>query len=103
MELYAKKRLVIVIESLALKLLLKRLDELAVPGYTAQPALAGRGRSGSWQRDGMISDASVMTVVSLILDETRLDEVLSGVFDIVKQQIGIVTVTDVQVIRPDHF
>ncbi len=103
MDLHPKKRLVIVIESPALKRLLRRLDEMDVPGYTAQPALAGRGRSGVWRRDGAVGEAGVMTVVSLILDEDRLDEVLTGVFEIVKQQIGIVTVTDVQVIRPDLF
>ena len=103
MELHKKKRLVIVIESPALNRLLRRLDELEVPGYTAQPALAGRGRSGSWRRDGIVGEAGVMTVVSLILDESRLDDVLSGVFEIVEQQIGIVTVTDVEVVRRDYF
>ena len=79
MELHPKKRLVIVIESPALNRLLRRLDELDVPGYTAQPALAGRGRSGTWRRDGVVGEAGVMTVVSLILDESRLEEVLASV------------------------
>jgi hypothetical protein len=38
-----------------------------------------------------------------VLDESRVDEVLEPLFALVSRQIGIVTVSDVQVIRQEHF
>jgi hypothetical protein len=42
-------------------------------------------------------------MVICILDEMRVDEVLQPLFKLVSRQIGIVTVSDVQVIRPEQF
>ncbi len=100
---FHKKRLDIVVEAPVLNRLLDLLDDLAVTGYTVLPALAGRGAEGAWRRAGMVSDAGRMVVVMCILDEARIDDVLQPVYELVRRQIGIVTVSDVAVIRPDHF
>jgi nitrogen regulatory protein PII len=53
---HAKKKLEIIIEAPMLNRLLDLLDRLAVTGYTVVPAIAGRGRDGSW-REGNLTDA----------------------------------------------
>jgi PII-like signaling protein len=103
MQTYPKKRIDIVVEAPVAKRLLETLDDLGVSGYTVVPALAGRGRDGSWQRDGLVGDAGRMVLVFCILDAGREDIVLDRIFRLVTRQIGIVTVSDVSVVRPDHF
>lgn len=103
MQTHPKKRIEIVVEAPVLGRLLSVLDDLEVTGYTVVPALAGRGRDGSWRREGLVGDAGRMVVVFCIVDAQRVDAVLDPVFKLVSRQIGIVSLSDVAVIRPDHF
>ncbi|MEQ8604352.1 MAG: transcriptional regulator [Marivibrio sp.] len=100
---YPKKRLSIIIEAPFLNRLLDLLDGLDVPGYSALPLLAGRGNSGSWRRDSLSSDAGRMVQVLVVLDEKRVAAVLKEVKRVLDRQMGIVTIGDVQVLRPEHF
>lgn len=103
MQTHTKKRLEIIIEAPILRRVLNRLDDLDVTGYTVLPALAGRGRDGTWSRSGQIADAGRMVAVICITDPERAEEVLEAVYKIVSRQIGIVTLSDVQVVRPERF
>ncbi|MEO1201032.1 MAG: DUF190 domain-containing protein [Pseudomonadota bacterium] len=100
---YPKKRLEIVVELPVLNRLLDLLDREAVTGYTVLPALAGRGADGSWRREGLVTEAGRMVVVFCILDANRVEVVLQAVYKLVSRQIGIVSVSDVEVVRSDHF
>lgn len=103
MKTYPKKRIDIMIERPLLARVTELLDDLEVGGYTVLPALAGRGKDGAWHRDGVIGRAGALVMVFCILDADRVEAVLSPIFDLVKEQIGVVTVSNVEVIRPDHF
>ncbi|NBJ10267.1 DUF190 domain-containing protein [Microvirga arsenatis] len=103
MQTHLKKRIEIVVEYPALRRLLERLDRSQVTGYTVVPALAGRGHDGLWSSEGLAGDAGRMMMVICITDPARLDPVLEEVYSVVARHIGIVTVSDVQVIRSDHF
>ncbi|MBB98571.1 MAG: transcriptional regulator [Rhodobacteraceae bacterium] len=103
MQTYAKKRLEIIVEAPIQERLTALLDRLAVTGYTVLPALAGRGRSGEWSREGLVGGAGRMIVIVCLLDAERVDEVLEAVFSMVSRRTGIVSICDVQVVRPEHF
>lgn len=103
METTTKKRLEIVIEAPVLERLTRKLDKLNLSGYTVMPAVSGRGRNGSWSRKGEISDSQRMFVLFAILDDAALPKVLDEVYAMVSSQIGIVSVSDVEVIRAEHF
>lgn len=103
MKTYPKKRIDIMVERPLLERVLALLDQQGVGGYTVLPAMAGRGRDGSWHRDGLVGRAGSVVLVFCILDESRIEQVLTPLFALVERQIGIVTVSDVQVIRPEHF
>ena len=79
------------------------IDESDAGGYTVLPALAGRGNDGQWHRDGLVGRVGSVVQIFVIIDEDRVDAVLEPLFALVSRQIGIVTVSDVQVVRPDHF
>ena len=103
MKTATKTRLEIVIEAPVLDRLCRKLDGLELSGYTVMPAVSGRGRNGSWSRKGEISESQRMFVLFAVLDEADLPPVLEEVYALVSSQIGIVTVSDVEVIRGDHF
>ncbi len=100
---YPKKRLSIIIEAPFLNRLLGLLDSHHVPGYTVLPALAGKGSSGPWRRDALSSDAGRMVQVLIVLDEEKVPAVLTMVRGVLDRQIGIVTLSDVEVLRPELF
>ena len=79
------------------------VDRLDVNGYTVLPVIGGKGHHGVWSREGLPSAAGTMVTISVIASEERLDEVLEPVFELVRRHIGIVTVSDVMVIRGDRF
>lgn len=103
MKTHPKKRIDIMVEAPLMQKVINLLDQQAVGGYTVLPVLAGRGKDGAWHRDGVVGRAGALVMIFCILDEARVDEVLGPLFTIVTRQIGIVTVSDVQVIRPDLF
>ncbi|MDW3207853.1 MAG: DUF190 domain-containing protein [Alphaproteobacteria bacterium] len=103
METFPKKRLSIIIEAPFLNRLLDILDDVEVPGYTALPALAGRGTRGSWRRDSLSSDAGRMVQVLIVLDKDKVPKVLDAVRKVLDRQMGIVSLSDVEVLRPDKF
>jgi nitrogen regulatory protein PII len=103
MQTYRKKRLEIVIEQPALSRVLDTLDRLAVTGYSVAPLIAGRGREGSWRADGLVSDAGRMVMVACVCDPSKVDAVVEPIYRIIARQVGIVTISDCDVIRPDHF
>lgn len=104
LKTFPKKRLSIIIEAPFMNRLLEILDDMGeVPGYTVLPALAGKGRNGSWQRDSLSSDARRMVQVLIVLDTAKVPEVLKAVHAVLEHQMGIVTLADVEVLRPDIF
>jgi PII-like signaling protein len=102
MQTHPKKKLEIIIEAPLLNRLLDKLERLNVSGYTVVPAIAGKGSGGAW-REGQLTQAGHMVMVICITSEERIPEVLKPVYEVLARHIGIVTVSDVQVIRADHF
>jgi nitrogen regulatory protein PII len=103
MKTFPKKRIEIMIEAPLMQRVLTLLDKQGVGGYTVLPVLAGRGKDGAWHRDGAIGRAGALVMIFCILDENRVDDVLDPLFELVSRQIGIVTVSDIQVVRAEHF
>ena len=102
MQIFAKKRIEILIERALLKRLTEELKRTGV-SYSVAPLAGGRGRSGQWAADGQIGDAAGMFALWCIVDAARLDELLKVVFALVARQVGLVSVSDVQVVRPERF
>jgi PII-like signaling protein len=103
MKTFPKKRIEIMIEAPLMQRVLTLLDQQGVSGYTVLPVLAGRGKDGAWHRDGAIGRAGSLVMIFCILDANRVDAVLDPLFELVSRQIGIVTVSDIQVVRGEHF
>lgn len=102
MQTHTAKRVEIVIEAPLERRLTDAITEAGVTGYTVLPVRGGSGRSGKWTREGQIGRAGMVAVVCLIKPE-RLDTLLEAAFAVVEKHIGVVSITDAQVLRAERF
>lgn len=103
MQTHQAKRVAIIIESVMEDRLTAALREAGVTGYTVLPVLGGSGRSGAWSREGQVSRAGGMVQVVCIIRPDRLDALLDAAFQVVERHIGVVSVSDCEVLRAERF
>lgn len=103
METNKAKRVEIIIEAPMEERLTGALENAGVTGFTVLPVLGGSGRSGRWTREGQVSRAGGMVAVICIIREERLDDLLEAAFKVVKRHIGVVSVSDCEVLRAERF
>ncbi len=97
-----KKRLELIIERMALARARDILEEAGLTGYTILSAMAGYGGGRRWRRSDL-STAEEMTVVISIGDEEKIEKALAELHKLLEAQIGVLSVTTVDVLRPDRF
>jgi nitrogen regulatory protein PII len=102
MDTHQAKRVEIVIEAPLEKRLTESLTQAGVTGFSILPVLGGSGRSGRWSREGQVGKSGMVLVVCIIKPE-RLDDLLDSAFKVVEKHIGVVTITDAQVLRAERF
>ncbi len=102
MQTHKAKRVEIIIEAPMQSRLTDALRRAGVTGYTVLPVLGGSGRSGDWTREGQVGRAGMVAVVCLIRPE-RLDTLLDAAFAVVERHIGVVSVSDCEVLRAERF
>lgn len=103
MQTHQAKRVAIIIEAVMQSRLTEALTEAGVTGWTVVPVLGGSGRSGEWSREGEVSRAGGMVQVLCVIRPERLDGLLEAAFRLVNRHIGVVTVSDVEVLRAERF
>jgi hypothetical protein len=102
MQTHAAKRVEILIEAPMESRLTEALVKSGVRGFSVLPVLGGHGRSGPWSREGQVGRTGMVAVVCLIAPD-RLDATLEAAFAVVERYIGVVNITEAQVIRPNRF
>ncbi len=102
MQMHKAKRVEIVIEAPLERRLTDALVKAGVTGFTVLPVLGGSGRSGQWSREGQVGRSGMVAVICLIRPE-RLDTLLDAAFGVVERHIGVVSVTDCEVLRAERF
>ena len=102
MQTHKAKRVEIIIEAPMERRLIEALTKSGVSGFTILPVLGGSGRSGLWSRDGQVGRAGMVAVICLIRPE-RLDALLDAAFAVVERHIGVVSITDAEVLRAERF
>ncbi|MCX7301499.1 MAG: transcriptional regulator [Rhodobacterales bacterium] len=102
MQTHTAKRVEIVIEAPLERRLTDALVKAGVTGYTVLPVLGGSGRSGQWTREGQVGRSGMVAVICLIRPD-RLDGLLEAAFGVVERHIGVVSITDCEVLRAERF
>ena len=103
MQTHDAKRVSIVIEQVMLRRLPAALESADVSGWTVLPVLGGSGRSGVWHRDDQITRGAGLVQVLCLVRPEKMDVLLTAAFEVVDKHIGVVSVSDAQVIRADRF
>ncbi len=103
MQTHDAKRVAIIIEKPMQRRLTDAMEKVDVTGYSILPVIAGSGQSGRWNSDGQVSIAGGMVQVVCIIRPERLDRLLESIFAVVERHIGVVTVSDCQVLRAERF
>lgn len=103
MQTHKAKRVSIIIEAPMERRLTNALTKAGVTGYTILPVQGGSGRSGRWRRDGQVSSAGGMVSVICIVRPEKVDALLEAAFEVVERHIGVVSVTDCDVLRAERF
>lgn len=103
METHKAKRVEITIEAVMETRLTDALVKAGVTGFTILPVLGGSGRSGQWSREGQVSRAGGMINVACIIRPEKLEALLKAAFAVVERHIGVVSVTDCEVLRAERF
>ena len=102
MQTHKAKRVEINIEAVMQNRLTDALRGAGVTGYTILSVAGGSGRSGEWTREGEVGRGGMVQVVCIIRPE-RLDGLLAAAFGVVERHIGVVCVTDCDVLRAERF
>ena len=103
MQTHKAKRVEITIEKIMESRLTAALRGAGVTGYSVLPVQGGSGRSGEWTRAGQVSRAEGMSQVVCLIRPDRLDALLEAAFDVVDKHIGVVSITDCEVLRAERF
>lgn len=101
--MHAKKRLELIIERMALRRASTILEEAGMTGYTVISAMAGYGNGQRWRRGGDLSASQDMVIVISISDEEKIEKALVNLHKLLDQQIGVLSVSSVEVLRPELF
>nr|WP_167222160.1 DUF190 domain-containing protein [Pelagibius litoralis]NIA68023.1 DUF190 domain-containing protein [Pelagibius litoralis] len=102
METHHRKKLDIIVEAPLQRRVVALLEEQEVRGYTVMPCLAGKGADGTWQQ-GEISDAFSMRLIVVIAREEAARRIMEAAHELLRDYSAIITLSDVEVIRADHF
>lgn len=101
-ELYPKKRIDIVVESTLAPDMMQMLEDQGAKGYTMISEVAGKGQRGI-RNHGHVTDVFRNVLIITIVDEAMLDNILESANKLLVNYAGIVAVSDVEVMRDDHF
>ncbi len=103
MQMHAAKRVEVIIEAVMERQVSRALTEAGVSGFTILPVLGGSGRSGAWTREGGVGRANGMIAVICLIAPARLETLLEALFPLLDAHIGVVSVTDTQILRAERF
>jgi hypothetical protein len=103
MQTHQAKRVEIIIEAPMQRRLEDALLREGVSGYSILPVMGGNGGSGPWSREGQVGRAGGLIAVVCIVAPARKDGLLAAVFAVLARHIGIVSVSDCEVLRAERF
>jgi nitrogen regulatory protein PII len=102
MRTHTRKKVELIVERQLLDAVLSVLEDLSAPGYTVVPTIAGDGHAGRWHQGGPAQPLQMVQVICITAAE-RVDPLLDRVMPLLDRYAGIVYLSDVEVVRGEHF
>lgn len=101
--MHIRYRCELIIERMAAPRACRILEEAGLTGYTVLPAISGFGGVTRWSRDTDMSASSDMVVIVSIGPKARVEEALTEMERLLGSHIGVLSIGEVSVLRPDRF
>lgn len=101
--MHTKKRVELIIEKPAYKRACRILEESGAKGYTTFSAVSGFGAGVQWRRGTDLSASQDMLMVISVMDATIAEEAMGDLENLIGNHIGMLSISDVSVLRPDKF
>lgn len=101
--MFKKKRLELIIEKPAFKRACRILEDAGAKGYTAFSAFAGYRNNMRWQRGTDLSASRDMIMIISVMDEEIVEKAIADLENLIGAHIGLLNLSDVQVLRPEKF
>jgi nitrogen regulatory protein PII len=102
MQLHPKKRIEIVVEASCAPRILEMIEATGAKGYTLLHEVSGKGHRGV-RNDSHLTDVFRNVLIIVIAAESTAREIIRKSQPLLENYAGIVTVSDVEVVRNEHF
>ena len=102
MQLYPKKKVELVVEASCAPKILEMIEATGAKGYTMLHEVSGKGHRGV-RDDSHLTDVFRNVLIIVVAAEAIAREIVSRSQPLLENYAGIVTMSDVDVVRDDHF
>jgi PII-like signaling protein len=101
-QTFTRKRVEILIDTPLAPRLVQAATEAGIAGYTLIPVESGAGRSGTWHGDH-VTGAQSKTIFLTIASEERAATFVDMLAPHLESFGMLLTLSDVQIVRPERF
>ncbi len=102
MEMHARKKIEWIVEESVLPQIIRAIDDLGATGYSVVRHVSGKGHHGERHGagvSGVFDNAMIVVITTAETAERLLEETKS----LLRDRVGIVYLSDVEVLRAEHF
>lgn len=101
-QLWPKKKVEIVVEAARARAIIEMIERAGATGYTVVPQVSGKGARGI-RDDAHLSDVFRNVLIIVVASEEVAVRIVEASQPILEHYAGIVMVSDVGVVRNEHF
>lgn len=101
-QLWPKKKVEIVVEAARARAIIEMVERAGATGYTVVPHVTGTGARGT-RDDAHLSDVFRNVLILVVTSEEIAARIVEASQPILEHYAGIVMVSDVAVVRNEHF
>lgn len=101
-QLYRKKKIEIVVEAARARAVIEMIEDAGAKGYTVVPDVSGKGNRGV-RDEAHLSDVFRNMLIIVIAAEEIASRIVEQSQALLENYAGIVVVSDVEIVRNEHF
>lgn len=101
-QLYRKKKIEIVVEAARARAVIEMIEAAGAKGYTVVPDVSGKGNRGI-RDEAHLSDVFRNMLIIVIAAEEIASRIVEQSQALLENYAGIVVVSDVEIVRNEHF
>lgn len=101
-QLYRKKKIEIFVEAALAQAMLEMVEDAGAKGYTMVSDVAGKGKRGV-RNEAHLTDVFRNVMIIVVASEDIADRIVERSQALLENYAGIVVISDVEVVRDEHF